>query len=79
METNSSYLFAVPTFMEGAASIFDPSDALSTYNESPSGADADAIATYADWMAVAGDFRAAVRREVGSEHQKEPVGAPSTT
>lgn len=64
MESTSFYLFAVPDFISGAASVFDPADSLSIYNESPSGADADAIAAYADWKAVAADFVSVVRREV---------------
>lgn len=71
MESNSFYLFAVPDFISGVASVFDPADSLTTYNESPSGADADAIAAYADWKAVAADFVAVVCREVsGVKEQK---------
>lgn len=71
MESSSFYLFAIPGFMDGVAGVFDPADALSTYNESPSGADADAIAAYADWKAVATDFEAVVRREVNSAKETE--------
>ncbi|MFM9960815.1 MAG: hypothetical protein ACKV2Q_06280 [Planctomycetaceae bacterium] len=73
MDSSSFYLFAVPGFMEGVASVFDPADALSIYNECPSGADADAIAAYADWKAVASDFEAVVRREVNSAQKTEPA------
>lgn len=66
MDSNSFYLFALPDFMSGVASVFDPADALSTYNASPSGAEADAIAAYADWKAVAADFESVVRCEVSS-------------
>lgn len=62
MGTSSFYLFAVPDFLSGAASVFDPADALSTYNESPSGEDADAIAAYADWCAVGLDLQAAAQQ-----------------
>lgn len=66
MGDQSFYLFAVPSFLSGVASVMDPADALSTYNESPTGMDADAIATYADWKAVAGDLKAAVEQEASS-------------
>lgn len=62
MGTPSFYLFAVPDFLSGAASVFDPADALSTYNDSPSGEDADAIAAYADWSAIGFDLEAAAQQ-----------------
>ena len=62
MGTSTFYLFAVPNFLSGAASIFDPADALSTYNESPSGEDADAIAAFADWRAVGLDLEQAFQQ-----------------
>ena len=74
MGDQSFYLFAVPTFLSGAASAMDAADSLSIYNESPTGMDADAIATYADWMAVAGDMREAIQqtaREVKRVEQKQ--------
>jgi hypothetical protein len=69
MGDQSFYLFAVPTFLSGAASVMDPADSLSTYNESPTGMDADAIATYADWKAVAGDLTVAINQTIRLEEK----------
>lgn len=70
MGNESFILFAVPNFLSGAASAFDPADSLCTFNESPTGMDADAIATFADWKAVGGDLVAAMKSEESRGKQK---------
>jgi hypothetical protein len=73
MNTTSFYLFAVPNTLSGAASAFDPADSMATYNESPTGADADAIAALADWVAVASDWSQVVRSEVAGVQREETL------
>jgi hypothetical protein len=58
--SESTYLFAVPSWVEGVGRIFDFGDALSEYNYSATPEDADAVATYLDWSAVGGDLRRAI-------------------
>ena len=72
MGTESFYLFAVPTFISGAAAVFDPADSLSSYNESTTGMDADAIATFADWKAVSNDLKSAIDSEVKRVKSQKP-------
>jgi hypothetical protein len=56
---NSDFLFARPSFLEGAARVIDASGSLNVYNSMPTGEEADALATWADWSAVGGDIMAA--------------------
>ena len=62
----TTYLFAVPSALEGAARILDIGNTITEYNDLPTPEAADALATYMDWRAVgldiaraAGDFGAA--------------------
>lgn len=59
----STFLFASPSFCEGAARAIDLSGTLDEYNVSPSGEIADAIAFSADWRQVAEDMWAVILRE----------------
>ncbi len=59
-QIESDYLFARPSFMEGAARIMDLSGSLNTYNYSRNGAEADARALAQDWRAIGRDVRAAL-------------------
>jgi hypothetical protein len=58
----STFLFAVPSWQEGAGRLVDFADALTGYNitGTPEGADARAIAQ--DWLAVGDGLRAALWR-----------------
>lgn len=69
MRDFTDLLYARPSFLEGAARVMDLSGALSTYNTSPSGAEADMRALRADWFAVGQDMQRAVehlRRQLDS-------------
>lgn len=59
LRDEGAFLFARLSFLRGAAMLFDARGSLSTYNESPTPADADRRATRADWAAVAADLRSA--------------------
>lgn len=54
------YLAPQPSFLAGVASLFDFGNALSTYNYSRSGEEADARAVFADWATIGDDLRAAI-------------------
>jgi hypothetical protein len=56
----SDFLYASPSFLEGAASVLDLGDTLTDYNASLSGEQADRIALAMDWQAVGDDMRRAV-------------------
>lgn len=57
----TTFLFARPSFVEGAARILDFGDTLTEYNRSPSPEAADANALAADWNAVIGDLTRAFK------------------
>jgi hypothetical protein len=68
----SFLLFARPSFIEGAARIFDFGNSLTEYNYSENGEQADALALRADYEAIAGDMRKAfstgpVGRKLGKQ------------
>jgi hypothetical protein len=52
MNPYSSFLFARPSFAEGAARIVDLGNTLNIYNASRTDEEADALAMHADWAAV---------------------------
>jgi hypothetical protein len=52
----SMFLFARPSFWEGAARAMDFGDTLTEYNRSLSPDQADRLALQADWMALRGDI-----------------------
>jgi hypothetical protein len=57
----SDFLFAQPSYLSGAARIFDIGGALNEYNDLPTGEEADALALALDWAMVGEDIRAATR------------------
>lgn len=57
----SSFLYAEPSFIEGAARILDFGDTMSEYNRSPTGTDADYVALAADWERIGADLFEAMR------------------
>ncbi len=60
MTSRSDYLFATPSFAEGAGRLFDFADVLTEYNYTASGEVADAVALWCDWTAVGDDVRGAL-------------------
>ena len=54
--TRAYFLFARPSFLEGAARLFDFGNALSTYNYSRNPRLADDRAIREDWLVVAEDL-----------------------
>jgi hypothetical protein len=57
---HSFRLFARPTFLEGAARIFDFASILQNYRTDTSEAEADTHALTSDWMAVGDDIQHAI-------------------
>ena len=58
----STFLFARPSVVEGAARIFDFAGALNQYNTTLTGEEADRRALEADWRAVGDDIQHAIQR-----------------
>jgi hypothetical protein len=63
----STFLFAMPSAVGGAGRLFDFAGTMTTYNESRSPEEADAIATTMDWLAVGEDLDTATRRVIPAE------------
>jgi len=66
MWPDSTFLFARSGFVTGAGSALDLGGTLAEYNRALTPEQADALALWADWLAVGGDLRAAVERYVRS-------------
>jgi len=62
------FLFARPSFLEGAARALDLGGTLQEYNSSPSPEHADALALGADWRVVGADLLRSMR-ELSEENQ----------
>ena len=78
MSGQSDFLFAQPSFWEGAGRILDFGDFLTEYNRSLTPEMADRIATNMDWQAVYGDLWTAFedyRRTIATELEQEPLAA----
>jgi hypothetical protein len=58
----SDFLFAMPSFMSGAARCLDLGATFDGYNESPTPEMADARALFADWHEVGTDLVDAMER-----------------
>ena len=56
----SARLFAVPSFLEGAARLVDFGSTLNEYNQHPTPQEADAALLLSDWLAVGVDVRKAM-------------------
>lgn len=68
MGNYSDILYARPSFTEGLARVLDLGSTLTEYNQSPTGAQADAHALRTDWRAVGHDLTNAfeqVEQETG--------------
>ena len=59
-KVKSDFLVAHPSLASGAARLFDFYALYDEYNISPTEAQADAMATFADWLVVGQDIREAV-------------------
>jgi len=65
-EPRTDFLFAQPSFCEGAGRILDFGDTLTEYNASPSGEMADAIAIGMDVAVVGKDMKDVMDRAEGN-------------
>ncbi len=61
MTPRSDFLYASPSFLEGAARILDFGNTLNEYNTSKSEEEADEIALRMDWAMVGADLRSAMK------------------
>ncbi len=57
---HTSALFAVPSYMSGAARVLDLGGTFDVYNISPSEEEADVRALQSDWRAVGCDMQQAI-------------------
>lgn len=64
--SESTYLFAIPTWAEGAGRLVDFGDTLSEYNYSITPDTADAIAMAMDWRAVGVDIMTVMGEQLAS-------------
>ena len=68
MGARSDFLYATPSFLEGAARIFDLNSTLNSYNGSPTEQYADGYAIGMDWYVVGHDIAQAVM-QFENEHK----------
>ena len=61
-KVKSDFLVADPSLTSGAARLFDFYGLYDEYNISPTEAQADAMATFSDWLVVGQDIREAVEQ-----------------
>jgi hypothetical protein len=57
-----TFLFALPSWQEGAGRLVDLGDSLTEYNITSAPGDADERALMQDWLAVGDFLRAALRK-----------------
>jgi hypothetical protein len=57
----TGFLYARPSFLEGAASVLDLGGTMAMFNESLSGEQADFLALSSDWQNIGNDIREAMR------------------
>jgi len=57
----SDFLFARPSFLEGAGRVIDLFGVMQEYNTSPSMPEADRRAILSDWLAIGDDFKFVVK------------------
>ena len=70
-------LFALPSFIEGAARLIDFGGTLNVYNESLTTAEADDASLRSDWMAVGFDINDAIHAYERST-QRSGATAPAS-
>jgi len=61
-KVKSDFLVASPSLQSGAARLFDFYGLYDVYNISPNEAQADAMATFADWLVVGQDIQGAMEQ-----------------
>lgn len=71
MSNKSTFLFARPSFIEGAARVLDMGGTLQIYNESKTADEADRKAMKKDWEAVGEDVVNAAREYERREQAKK--------
>jgi len=73
----STFLFARPSFSEGMGRILDFGNTLTEYNRSESEQQADMIACWMEWEAIANDFRQQLETEANViEQSREEKTSP---
>jgi hypothetical protein len=65
------FLFARPSFLEGIARVLDLGNTLREYNDSQSTAEADLIAIGTDWSAIGRDIENSIMDNSEKEDVKE--------
>lgn len=60
----STFLFATPNWLDGAARTLDMGSTLTNYNFAPTPEAGNAISSYLDWAAVGDDLRQVILRRV---------------
>ena len=61
VRNKSTFLFAMPSMVSGAARMFDFYGLYDRYNQSRNGDEADARAMFNDWSAVGDEINSAVK------------------
>jgi hypothetical protein len=62
VSTRTSFLFAMPSFMEGFSRVFDVMGTFDGYNVTSPPGDPDKRALAQDWLAIGDDLRGAIGR-----------------
>jgi hypothetical protein len=70
---STDFLFPKPSSVYGLARLLDLACQLETYNTSPNGAIADAIAMLNDWSVVGGDLYKALEQALAEHLAKQPA------
>ena len=73
MYFETRFLYARPSFLEGAARLFDFTGSLNRYNVARSPRAADEAAMWLDWLGVGHDIQAAMKQF--DEKQEEAPAA----
>jgi hypothetical protein len=71
MGSYTNFLFAQPSFIEGAGRVLDFGDTLTEFNRSLDDEQADRLALWADWSAVGDDIGAVINRFVTEKSRVE--------
>lgn len=70
MSDFTSFLFARPSFIEGASRVVDIGNTMSEYNRSATPNEADMRALMADWAAIGEDLRGAIGHVAGPSQDR---------
>jgi hypothetical protein len=66
----STFLFANPSYISGAAHLLDFGATYDTYNHSRTREEADAIALYADWRSVGEELLQALNQATAQSREQ---------